>query len=493
MSAEKTLCALDIADQIWRSAKDGAGWVGGMVVGEFNGKQTTGQIITDAVISMFPIAGEVTAARDAVAIGLRLADSPEEADDTYDWVALVLCLIAVVPVLGGVLKGVGKLIVRAAAKSEDLVKLSAEILAFLRKMGHGDPAKWLRQLDFAQYQDDILKAFTGLIERLTGACTFIPDKLSRILPDRVINYLKALPPKLDRLRRRGERMIPESIKELNRCLNQVREKLIDGSFAEISVGKAGTSKAMVNEGRLGEKAVGDAIKSKGHLPAPKEHYIHKEGWPNIPDVAITHEFGVGTFSKLAPIKAVELKAGSHVGLLRVIDMEKLKRGDRFIKDGRFWTEKLPENGKACRLDCAVKQHWSTNGGYVELTRIPTAAELKKLGIAVPDGWAGMRTWRGQIAEQFDNEGKAVTNLLLPGGEIQHFIDFTDPHNAPVGEYVKQISEKLTNWKDVNLPENIQATVDYLPQRERSAKIRQEGYLMRGTATGGKQANNQVSP
>ena len=488
MSAERTLCALDIADQIWRSAKDGAGWVGGVVAGEFNGKQTTGQIITDAVISMFPVAGEVTAARDAVAIGLRLADSPDEADDTFDWIALVLCLIAVVPVLGGVLKGVGKLIVRAAAKSEDLVKLGAEILAFLRKMGYGDPAKWLRQLDFVQYQGDILKAFTGLIERLKGACTFIPDKLSRVLPDRVINYLKALPPKLDRLRRCGERMIPESIKELNRCLNQVRGKLIDGSFADIVVGKAGNSKAMVTEGRLGRKAVAEAIKSKGHLKADVDHFRRKEGWPNLRSDQYRNS-PIPTFSRLTPIEAVELKAGSHAGLVRVIDMEQLKAGEKFVKDGRFWTEQLPENGKVWRLDCAVMQHWSANGGYVELTRVPTAEELITIGIAVPVGWTGMRTWRGKIAEQFDR----TTGLLLPGGEIQHFIDFTDPHNAPVGEYVKQLSEELTGWKDVNLPENIEATIEYLSQRERSAKIRQEGYLMRGTASGGKQANNQESP
>ena len=135
------------------------------------------------------------------------------------------------------------------------------------------------------------------------------------------------------------------------------------------------------------------------------------------------------------------------------------------------------------------QHWSANGGYVELTRIPTAEELKKFGIAVPEGWTGMRTWRGKIAEQIDE----TTGLLLPAGEVQHFIDFTDPHNKPIGDYVKQITEKLTGWKDVNLPDNIQAAVDYLPQRERSAKIRQEGYLARGAATAGKQTNNQELP
>ena len=492
MSAEKRLAALEVADLIWSGAKDGAKWVGGVVAGEFNTKQSTGQIVTDAVISMFPIAGEITAARDAVAIGLRLADSPEDADDLIDWIALVLCLLAVVPVLGGVLKGVGKLVIRAASKSEDLVKLGKEILAFLRKMGYGDPAKWLRKLNFAKYQGEVMKAFDTLLTHLVDVSLFIPKRLGSVLPTSVLQYFKALPDKLERLRTRGARKIPKAIRELNRCLERLRTKLVDGSFADVTIATSGTSKVMVNEGRIGSKAVSELIPSRGHLPAPKGHYAHVDGWPDLRNFK---KFGdqIATFSVKTPIEAVTLMPGSNPGLVRVIDMESLKQGKRFVKDGRFWAEKLPENGKAWRLDCAVKQKWSENGGYVELTRIPTVAELKKLGIAVPEGWTGMRTWRGKIAEQVDNEGSKATNLLLPGGETQHFIDFTDPYNKPVGDYTNKIKEKLTGWKDVNLPDNIEATVDYLPQRERSAKIRQEGYLRRGAATASKQTNNQESP
>jgi len=109
-------------------------------------------------------------------------------------------------------------------------------------------------------------------------------------------------------------------------------------------------------------------------------------------------------------------------------------------------------------------------------------ELKNLGISVSDGWSGMRTWRGKIAKQVDE----TTDLLLPGGEVQHFIDFTDPHNKPVGEYVaKFVQEKLTGWTDLKLSDEIHAVVEPLGQHERSAKIRQEGYLRRGAADAGK--------
>jgi hypothetical protein len=64
---------------------------------EFGEKQTTGQIVFDAVLSMFPLLGEGTAARDAIAICLRMSEDREKAEDRWEWIKLVLCLIAVVP------------------------------------------------------------------------------------------------------------------------------------------------------------------------------------------------------------------------------------------------------------------------------------------------------------------------------------------------------------------------------------------------------------
>ncbi len=494
MSAEKELTALDIADLIWNGAKGGAKWVGGVVAGEFNTKQSTGQIVTDAVISMFPIAGEITAARDAVAIGLRLADSPDDADDLYDWIGLVLCLLAVIPLLGGVLKGVGKLLIRAASKSEDLVKLGKEILAFLRKMGYGDPVKWMRELNFAKYQGDVMTAFDALLTRLVDVSLFIPKRLGSVLPATVKQYFIGLPGKLERLRTLGSSKIPKAIRELNSCLDRVRTKLVDGSFADVTIGAGGTSKAMVNEGRIGSKAAAKGIESKGHLPAPPQQYRPKNGWPDLANVK--YESGIGTFSVKAPIEAITINAGKGP-LFRILQYDfqtpsLLQKAPR--KAGTFWAETLPENGKAWRLDCAVKQGWSKNGGYIQIDHLPTAEELKKLGIAVPPDWTGMRIWRGQIAEQLDNEGVKATGLLLPGGDIQLYIDFAHPHNKPIADYIERfVNVKPTNWNDVSLPDNIETTVDYLSQRERSAKIRQEGYLGRGAATAGKQANNQESP
>ncbi|WP_321930062.1 hypothetical protein [Burkholderia cenocepacia] len=121
--------ASEVGDYLWSGAAAVGDTVVGAVAGEFSQKRNTGAIIVDAVISMFPVAGEITAARDAIAIALRMCDDPKVRDDGWEWVALVLCLVAVVPVVGGLLKGIGKLLMRAVSKSEDLAKLCQEILA----------------------------------------------------------------------------------------------------------------------------------------------------------------------------------------------------------------------------------------------------------------------------------------------------------------------------------------------------------------------------
>lgn len=105
------------------ASMDVGGWLWGTAKGGFNEKQTIGQIVTDAVVSMFPIAGEVTAARDVIASALRLAEYPDKREEVIEWVSLVLPLLAVVPLLGGCLKGIGKLVLKAGKNIEEDKKI----------------------------------------------------------------------------------------------------------------------------------------------------------------------------------------------------------------------------------------------------------------------------------------------------------------------------------------------------------------------------------
>ncbi|MEJ2629932.1 MAG: hypothetical protein P8015_01685, partial [Acidihalobacter sp.] len=89
-------------------------WIWGTVQGSFNDKMTTSQVITDAVIGCIPLLGDATAVRDLIAVSIGLSDDPKKREDVWEWAMLGVMVLALIPVLGGVLKGVGKLVIRFA-------------------------------------------------------------------------------------------------------------------------------------------------------------------------------------------------------------------------------------------------------------------------------------------------------------------------------------------------------------------------------------------
>lgn len=521
MSAENKLAALDIGDEIWgmfkRSAHataDGVKWIGGALQGEFNTKATVGQIVVDAVISMFPITGEITAARDATAITLRMSESDEAANNKWEWVSLVLCLLALVPLVGGVLKGVGRLTIRAASKAEKLAKLAEDILSFLRKMGYGDVTKFLKNLDFAKYQSVVLTGFREVVGRISKACTFIVKKMDAVLPKGMKDSLSAMPQRLERLNKTADRMIPEAFKELNAQLKKIQEALHDGSYiTPIHVGPK-KSQVMVQEGRLvSQKVIVGHIE---HPPATLSQYRKQDGWPDLEaagrskletrkeNKAATdtgHLWPINTFSAKAPMKAHTAQPGEV--LYRVLDktVPEGKTAPKYTLDfhkaGDCWTPQLLKNGHEFRTKAAVMHGWNANG-YIEALTIPSRAQLEKLGITVPDHWQGLRTWRGGVGGQLDNQmadnGLRATHTWLEGGGVQDFIDWSHPHNAPVRDYLlRTVQVKPTGWTDLQLPVNPNINtpnVVKLADLERSAKIQQQGYVLRGAATVGKQSNNE---
>jgi len=306
--AENRIGAIEVGALIWNHAAASVEWVGGAVAGEFSQKQTTGQIIFDAILSMFPILGEGTAARDAIAICLGMCDDPQKAQDRWQWVKLVLCLLAVVPILGGILKGVGKLAVRALDKDEDLEKLAAEIVMFLNRMGRGNAYAWLRQLDFTRYQGPLKGALGELLDRLTRTSQYIVQNMGGVLPSAVRQYLAALPPKLQDLARLGKHMAPQALTDLNDCLVRVRAHMVEGTWVDITVG-AGKVTTREAEGRLA--AVARDGEKIAHPKASLADYRHREGWPDlsearfvsIDDDAIKHYTKIESFSRNHPIVA----------------------------------------------------------------------------------------------------------------------------------------------------------------------------------------------
>lgn len=159
MSAEKKKAILEIGTIIWDSAKETGNWLGGALKGEFNDKATLGQIVFDAVISMFPVAGEATAVRDLIAIITKMVEDNKEVQKILNWIGIILCLLPIIPIFGGVLKGIGRLLITVIKDASKVAEVATAILAFLRKMGYGNPIKFIDKLKFSQYQATILSEF----------------------------------------------------------------------------------------------------------------------------------------------------------------------------------------------------------------------------------------------------------------------------------------------------------------------------------------------
>lgn len=422
MSAENKIAILEIGSELWATTKATGNWLGGALKGEFNDKATLGQIVFDAVISMFPIAGEATAVRDLIAISNRMAGDEKEKNKVLNWISIILCLLPIIPLFGGILKGIGRLLITVIKDASKVAEVAIDILAFLRKMGYGDPIKFIDSLKFSKYQTKILSEFKNFITRLKASIHFFTQKMGAVLPKHVQVQLNSFLPELDKLAKLADKMIPSVIKELDAALNKVRSEMINQmNKAGAKIG-GGQTKVLTTEARLASTAR-QTIASKGHKPASLSHYKHKEGWPDLSNSKLS--WIIETFSVQRRIQPKTYGPGAKVNLSRVLD-----KGNPKPK-GLFWADTLPKNGTEWRFDCAVLSNWSDNGIYVQLTRIPTIKELEKMEISVPSNWKGMKVWDGAIAEQMDFEKGVGSKLLLPGGSTQIVIDFNHVDNRPL--------------------------------------------------------------
>ncbi|MBN3805851.1 hypothetical protein GXB81_22770 [Paraburkholderia sp. Ac-20336] len=493
--AENRIGAIETGKRIWAHAVAAADWVGGALKGEFGQQQTIGQIIFDATLSMFPLLGEGTAARDSIAIILRMSDSRQSLEDKWEWIRLTLCMIAVVPILGGVLKGVGKLLVRTADKSEDLAKLAEEIVLFVNRMCYGNAYAWLRTLNFMQYQGKILDGLAEALNRFSRGSQYIVHNMGDVLPPHVVAYLSGLPEKFQPIRSAAGRRVPQALRDLNEALVRVRAHLVEGTFADISVG-SGKITTHEAEGQLSTLArdAGRAV----HPAAGLGDYRHVDGWPDLTGDehiridkttnGITYEV-IASFSKLKPIEAITLKPGQYA-LARVLDNTKrtTKSGYKLkgevtskTKRSKNWLPRMARNGHEWREKWAVKMDWNHNGAYITLDHIPTLEELRRAGIPnIPDDWTGLRIWRGEVSSQFDED----LGRWLEGGETQFIIDFDDPYNKVLEEYVMRLTEKPTNWTDVNFAPVDRAAVRPLDKDQILPKTVPHGYTNRAPAVAG---------
>jgi hypothetical protein len=431
--------------QFKATAHDVGSWLWGTAQGGFNEKQTIGQVCTDAVISMIPIAGEITAVRDVAASSIRLCEYPEKREETMEWVLLILPLLAIIPLFGGALKGVGKLLLRAGKNAAEDKKILEACIYLLNKVGHGNAVRFLKELDFMKYNSTLVNGINEALTRISKTIEVAQQKLKDFLPQKVFDRFTYLREQLAALKGLASKMVPQALKDLNNRLKYIQKLMYEGEWHAIP--GAGKHITRETEARLVNKAgkmEWELKEAKFPQNAPKQ-FKKADGWPDLMVAKYTDGLDaeeeviyrvINSFS--GEMRAVDL-AGNDI--YRVID----------YKFGRstseYWMYLDPKSikGYYWRVKFAVLQRFSHNGKYVKFS-VPNNKRLL--------------AWEGRTASQIDNDATRLSRDIkdvqvgndgfgqyLEGGETQLFIDFEFEANKWAKLEVGELAKLDTNWVD----------------------------------------------
>ena len=413
-------------------AAEAGQWFWGLAQGAFNEKQTLMQIIVDAVIGMIPLVGDVTATRDLIAVGSGLATDPEKRERTSEWVLLVIFVFALIPVIGGVIKGVGRIALRvteAAAKdSKAIAKIAEDTIEFLNRMGHKNAEAWFKTLDVLRYQGEILSKFRSFCDAVIISIDRYALKFKDILPQSLLARMTQLSEGFKQIKVLGDKMIPQGLKDLHDRLEYLKKVVHAGGVPPVDKAKtiiAQTRQKTVTyaeEARLIESGAGKKIVRAGQYKQnvanadPKfkhaidEIYKHKEGFPDLlKSTNSDKNLGVSYHPAIAaasgPIKNEHLSGKT---LFRAYGPEGSTHGKKVEKTNAigFWwgVAKSPKTAEEWRQPYGVLDEFNRNGW---LCMVSISENIK-----IP-------ACTSTVAEQFS---KKIPGQYLEGGGKQAAIE-----------------------------------------------------------------------
>ncbi|KVZ43397.1 hypothetical protein WL18_16360 [Burkholderia ubonensis] len=421
-------------------------WCWGTMQGAFNEKQTISQILTDAAIGMIPGVGDVTAVRDLLAVSIGMSTDPRKRHEVSEWILLVVLLFALIPVYGGVVKGVGRLALRVTGDAAKDRKLLIEVVHFLNRMGHGDALRWLRSLDVRKYQKPLLDKLKSFCESMHRTIKQVLDaRVGKMLPNPWQLQLQTVAGGFDELPKLADKMVPKALDELENKIRVLQNTAYEGEKRSVATGgkprvereseavleekvrvrKLPQGRYSANRALLSEASVVAALRAKYGA------WIEK-GWPDL--------FRSKTRMPVFENEEVYAAIASFHGEIAAWNAAKLagkkvfrvfgRKGDigtESYAGGFYWgLGKAPETPEEWREVFAVLDRFNANG-YITIAHLPdNLAEL----------WPEVKAWVGKVAEQYDTEGARLQ--YLEGGGDQLYADF----GAQLRQSITDIGDKM---------------------------------------------------
>lgn len=449
-------------------------WCWGTLEGAFNEKQTISQVIVDAVIGMIPLLGDVTAVRDLLAVGIGMSAEPKKRQEVMQWVLLVILLFALIPVVGGVIKGVGRLALRVIGDVAKDTQLLGEVIRFLNRMGHGNAQQWLKALDISKYQSQLLSRCRDFCSTVQQAIRRSLDaRVGKLLPDVWRAELEQIRAGFRAIQDLADKMIPQAVKELDAKLRALQNMAYRGELHEIATGgmpkvrreaeaylEERTLAQKIRQGQFGStECLADHGAVEARVRAKYQPRID-QGWPDIlsrkaeDNPAFPGDTVFQTVASFhGEIEALDANQLAGKTLFRVFgNGNPTTKSAPTYAGGMFWGfGKVPESAEEWRELAAVLDEWNGNG-FIAILRFPS-----DLATSMPTA----KGWAGQIAEQFGNE---IPAQYLEGGGKQIFMDLGQLSRdiSTMGDRLKKgeqftsiehngirIEFRATNWTNVN--------------------------------------------
>lgn len=401
-------------------------WTWGTVQGAFNEKASLTQIIVDAVIGMIPLVGDATAARDLIAVVIGLSVDEEKRNSKWEWILLVVLLFALIPVFGGVIKGVGRITIKigkeaaglvGAARAAHLQSGAKELIEFLNRIGVKNAEKWLLALRIGEHTGELVGKFTKLITTI--------DKILLAGRGRLTNFLNVTG-QIDRLRvglekvlTKGNEMIPVAVKELDQQLREIQAYVRTGGEStsrlarhQIATGQRITTRAeerrLVQNGLLPVRSWrGGFSQNPASSLTPKrvaKYYTPQPGYPDLRRVNPTTK----KYDSIAAFagKMVNRQLKNDEEIFRFFGPARTTHGvavDQSSAGGGWWgLGKPPKTAREWRELAAVLDSFNGDGFFVSAKIV---------------GNSGPKAVVGTVSEQF---GEKIPGQYLPGGATQAF-------------------------------------------------------------------------
>ncbi|MBB1482148.1 hypothetical protein H5186_22290 [Pseudoalteromonas sp. SG41-2] len=242
--------------------------------------------------------------RDICANTVLLTDD-DKANDSDGWIAFTLTAIGLVPLLGSAVKGVGKVVIKNSGESMEAA------IAVLRKLGKGDPVKYLREINWQnlgkQAASEVKAVIKGFRDTLQDIST--SWKYDLLLTDSAIDGMQAMVKQLDEVTPQIDQGVRNAANEIGNRVNKALDEFEPPASTGV-VGKPKKTVANELEPPKGNDLKGATALKRVRNPALDAHYknlaAYETAYKNKLDDAIKNgdsSHRIGAFkAKLTEVK-----------------------------------------------------------------------------------------------------------------------------------------------------------------------------------------------